>query len=135
MARELPDLSRFELQCLRLVWERGDASARDVHASLDDPPSYSTVRTILTRLEDKGAIVRTRRDGKAWVYRSLLDPEAVRRREVGRFLETLFGGRADHLVSTLTDMDALSVEDLRDLERSLEDTDRPDEAGDQGGAR
>jgi predicted transcriptional regulator len=121
MTPGIPDLSRFELQCLRLVWERGEASARDVHGALTDPPSYSTVRTILTRLEEKGAIVRQRRDGKAWVYRSRLDPAAVRRREVGRFLDTLFGGRADRLVSTLADMDALSVEDLRDLERHLAD--------------
>jgi len=123
MTAKLPDLSRFELQCLRLVWERGEASARDVHAALPDPPSYSTVRTILARLEEKGAVVRERREGKAWVYRSELDPAAVRRREVGRFLETLFGGRAGGLVATLADMDALGVEDLRALERQLE----PDE--------
>ena len=120
MARKLPDLSRFELQCLRLVWEHYEASAREIHAALADPPTYSTVRTILTRLEDKGAIVRERREGKAWVYRCLLDPAAVRQREVGRFLETLFGGRADGLVSTLADMEALSLEDLRELERHLD---------------
>jgi predicted transcriptional regulator len=126
MTPNLPDLSRFELQCLRLVWERGETSARDIHQALPDPPSYSTVRTILMRLEEKGAIERTARDGKAWLYRSLLEPAAVRRREVGRFLETLFGGHADGLVSTLADMDALSLDDLRTLERHLDDPDRKD---------
>lgn len=121
MPDRLPDLSRFELQCLRLIWEREQASARDVHQGLDDPPSYSTVRTILARLEEKGAVARMGQDGKAVVYRCLLDPAAVRRREVGRFLETVFGGRADGLMATLADMDALSVEDLRELERHLDD--------------
>ena len=119
MTAKTPDLSRFELQVLRLVWERGEASARDVHAALEEAPSYSTVRTILARLEEKGAVERIRRAGKAWIYGSRLDPSVVRRREVGRFLQTLFGGRADRLVSTLTDMDALSLEDLRELERHL----------------
>lgn len=119
MTAKIPDLSRFELQILRLIWERGEASARDVHAALEGAPSYSTVRTILARLEEKGAVERRRREGKAWIYGSLLDPAVVRRREVGRFLQTLFGGRADRLVSTLADMDALSLEDLRELERDL----------------
>jgi len=123
MAVEMPDLSRFELQCLRLIWERGEASARDVHQGLDAPPSYSTVRTILARLEDKNAVARAGQDGKAVVYRCLLDPAAVKRREVGRFLDTMFGGRADGLVATLADMDALSADDLRDLERHLAEGD------------
>ncbi len=115
----LPDLSRFELQCLRLVWEHGEASARQVRLGLADPPSYSTVRTILARLEDKGAVERSGLDGKAVTYRSLVDLAAVRRRELGRFIDTLFGGRAGGLVATLADMDALSVDDLRELERHL----------------
>ncbi len=123
MAVEMPDLSRFELQCLRLIWERGEASARDVHQGLATPPSYSTVRTILTRLEEKNAVTRAGQDGKAVVYRCLLDPAAVKRREVGRFLDTMFGGRADGLVATLADMDALSADDLRDLERHLAEGD------------
>ncbi len=121
MTRNLPDLSRFELQCLRLVWDRGEASAREVHQALADPPSYSTVRTILTRLEEKGAIERVRLDGKAWVYRSAVDASAVQRRELGRFMETLFGGRADRLVSTLADMDAINMDDLRELERHIDE--------------
>jgi len=60
----LPDLSRFELQCLRMVWDRGEASAKEIHEALEDPPSYSTVRKIFERLEDKGAIERVGKDGR-----------------------------------------------------------------------
>ena len=45
----LPDLSRFELQCLRLLWARKEGTVRDIHRELDDPPSYSTVRKIVSR--------------------------------------------------------------------------------------
>ena len=81
MAR-LPDLSRFELQCLRRLWSRGEATVRDIHEDLEDPPGYSTVRKIIERLEEKGAVVRARRDGKAWVYRSAVSPSSMIRKEM-----------------------------------------------------
>ena len=63
----LPDLSRFELQCLRSLWSLGDASIRDVHGTLERAPSYSTVKKIIERLEEKGAVERVRRDGKQYL--------------------------------------------------------------------
>ena len=58
MARSLPQLSRFELQVLRLLWTRSEASVADLHGDIEDAPSYSTVRKIVERLESKGAIER-----------------------------------------------------------------------------
>jgi len=115
----LPDLSRFELQCLRSLWARGEGSVRDLHADLPDPPSYSTVRKIFERLEEKRAIVRVRRDGKAWVYRPAISRPAMIRKEVRRFLDAVFDGSAAPLVAHLADMDALSIEDLREIEQRL----------------
>lgn len=119
MTRKLPDLSRFELQCLRLLWARGEATVRDVHGDLTDPPSYSTVRKIFERLEEKGAVKRTERVGQAWHYRSAVGKSAMVRKEIGSLLETLFDGSAGPLVSHLAEMDALSLEDLRALEARL----------------
>ena len=118
MAR-LPELSRFELECLRRLWAHGEASVRGVYASLEDPPSYSTVRKIFERLENKGAVTRVRRDGNAWVYRSAVSPVAMIRKEVGRLLDTLFDGSGEPLVSHLVDMDAVTLEDLRTVEERL----------------
>ena len=56
MKRSLPDLSRFEIECLRRLWSRGEASIRLIHNDLPDGPSYSTVRKIFERLEAKGAV-------------------------------------------------------------------------------
>ena len=117
MARILPDLSRFELECLRRLWKQGDASVREVHGALDDAPSYSTVRKIFERLEDKGAVTRVRRDGNAWVYRSTVKPAAMIRKEILRFLDSLFDGAAAPLMAHLAEMDAISLEDLREIER------------------
>jgi BlaI family penicillinase repressor len=117
---DLPDLSRFELQCLRRLWELGDASVKTLHESLTDPPTYSTVRKIVERLEEKGAVRRVGKEGKAWIYRSMVSRSAMVRKEVRRFLDVLFDGSAAPLVSQLAEMDELTLEDLQEVEQQLE---------------
>jgi len=122
---KLPDLSRFELQCLRKLWGRGQATIRDIHGDLNNPPGYSTVKKIVERLEEKGAVVRVRKEGRAWVYRSPVPASAMIRKEIHRFLDTLFDGAGSPLVAHLADMDEVSVEDLREIERQLGRKSRP----------
>lgn len=125
MPSQLPDLSRFELQCLSQLWQRGQASVRDVHGDLKNPPSYSTVRKIFERLEEKGAIERAGLEGKAVLYRSLVPASDMIHKEIKRFLDTMFGGSASPLVSHLAEMDAVSAEDLRLLEDMLDPPHEP----------
>ena len=129
MPRPLPDLSRFEIQCLRRLWDRGEGSVREIHGDLPDPPSYSTVRKIFERLEEKRAVERVRHDGQAVVYRSLVSSRAMIRKEIGRFLDTMFDGSAAPLVAHLADMEAVSMDDLRELENRLDEEDEEREGG------
>ena len=129
MARPLPDLSRFELECLRRLWKQGQATVREVHAALDNAPSYSTVRKIFERLEDKGAVTRVRRDGKAWIYRSTVTPRAMIRKEIRRFLDSVFDGSADSLVSHLAEMNELSLADIREIELQVRRDRQPRKKG------
>jgi BlaI family penicillinase repressor len=115
----LPSLSRFELQCLRKLWNRREATVREIHEDLTDPPSYSTVRKIIDRLEEKGAIERVRKDGNAWVYRSAVSSSAMLGKEIRRFLDVAFDGAAAPLVAQLARMEELSLEDLRGIEQAL----------------
>jgi BlaI family penicillinase repressor len=119
MARTLPQLSRFELQVLRLLWTRAEASVSALHGDIPDAPSYSTIRKIVERLEAKGAIERVRVDGQAVVYRAAIPRTAVIRHEIKRFLDVMFDGAAAPLVAHLADMDAVSLSDLKQLERHL----------------
>ena len=116
---KLPDLSRFELQCLRKLWDRGEATIREIHRDLLDPPTYSTVRKIVERLEEKGAVVRVRKQERAWVYRSAIKPSAMIRKEIRRFLEVAFDGAAAPLVAQLADMKEVTLEDLKALEEQI----------------
>ena len=119
MPAPLPRLSRFELQCLNVLGGLREASVRELHAGLADPPSYSTVRKIVERLEEKGAVARVRLEGTAWIYRPALGSKRMLRHEIRRFLDSFFDGSAAPLVSHLAEMDALSLEDVREIERQL----------------
>ena len=120
MGKALPELSRLELQCLRCLGARGEGLIRQILADLPHAPSYSTVRKIFERLEEKGAVMRVRREGRAWVYRSCVSSSAMIRREVRRLVDRLFDGEGAPLVAQLADMDAITLEDLREIEIRLD---------------
>ena len=124
MNDHLPELSRFELQCLSKLWERGEASVRDIHGDLQDPPSCSTVWKIVERLEEKGTVERAGQEGKAVLYRSLVPATDMIRKEIRRFLDTMFAGSATPLVSNLVEMEAVSTGDLKLLEEILRRTEQ-----------
>jgi predicted transcriptional regulator len=65
------------------------------------------------------------------VYRAAVPPAPMIRREIRRFLDSLFDGAAEPLVAHLTEMEALSLDDLRDLEASLRQGRRDDEESDR----
>ena len=121
-SRSLPELSRFELQCLRRLWSLREASVREVQAALPHAPTYSTVRKIFERLEEKGAVVRVRMDGRAWVYRSAVAPAAMIRKEVRRLIDGLFDGSGVSLVAHLAEIDAITLDDLKEIERAAGET-------------
>lgn len=121
----LPELSRFELECLRRIWARGEASAREVQSDIDDAPSYSTIRKIIERLEEKGAVERVRQDGRAWIYRSRVSAAAMIRKEIRRLVDVLFDGRSRELVSHLAEMDEITLDDLHAAESILDGESTP----------
>jgi BlaI family penicillinase repressor len=112
-------LSRFELELMDVLWAAGRASIRELQERLPEGrrPAYTTVQTIVNRLEEKGAVRRLRKIGNAHIYEAVAHKRAVRRRLVDDFLG-LFGGSAQHLLAHLLDEGRLSLEDVRELERS-----------------
>jgi predicted transcriptional regulator len=121
MKESLPELSRLEMTVLRKLWNLGEATARTLQEELEAGHGYSTVRKILERLAEKGAVEKARLEGKAWVYRSTVSAPAMIRKEIRRLLDTFFDGSAAPLVAHLADMEAVSVDDIRELERKIEE--------------
>jgi BlaI family transcriptional regulator, penicillinase repressor len=99
----LPPLSRRERQIMDILYQRGQATAAVVQADLPDAPSYSTVRTLLRVLKDKGH-VQQRVDGPRYVYSPTVPPQKAKRRALQNLIATFFEGSAEKALATLVDM-------------------------------
>ena len=112
-------LSRRETQIMDVVFELGEATAAEILEHLPDPPSYSTVRALLTILEDKGHLTH-RRNGIRYVYIPTLSNDTARQSALNHLLKTFFSGSAPQVVAALLSTNDLSPEDLEELARLIE---------------
>src|SRR5215470_5230955 len=100
----LPKLSPFELQIMEALWSRGPSSVREVLEGFpeEDRPAFTTVQTMIYRLESKKAVRRAKKIGNALIFEAVISRDAAERRLVDDLL-TLFGGRIRPLMSHLID--------------------------------
>jgi len=113
-------VTRFELQLLEKLWELGPSSVREVQEALPDDhrPAYTTVQTMIYRLEEKGAVRRVKKVGNAHIFEALLTRKAVRKRLVGDLLE-MFGDSPASVMSHLVETGKLTLADIRAIEKEL----------------
>jgi BlaI family transcriptional regulator, penicillinase repressor len=114
-------LTSLQYQLMDLFWEQGGLSVREVHTALSPPrPAYTTVQTLIGRLEAKGALKRTRKIGNAHLYEAAVSRDAVQRRVLDEFL-SMFGGRTKLLMARLAESGKLTLDDVQEAERHLRD--------------
>jgi len=115
-----PRISRFELQLLEKLWELGPCSVREIQEGLPekDRPAYTTVQTMIYRLEDKGAVRRVKKIGNAHLFQAVFTRKAVHKRLIGELL-SLFGGSAAPVMSHLVETGKLTLADVKELEKRL----------------
>lgn len=103
------------------IYHLGEASVGDVHGRLADPPSYSSVRTMIRLLETKG-LLRHRREGTKYVYRPTESHDMASRSALRHLIDTFFRGSAPDAVATILDVsaDQLTEDDLRKIEHLIE---------------
>jgi predicted transcriptional regulator len=118
MAR--PRLTKFELELMDQLWQLGSASVREIQESLPekDRPAYTTVQTMIYRLEEKGAVKRVKKIGNAHVFEPVITRKAAYRRIMDDLLE-LFGGSAAPVMAHLVESGKLTLEDVREAEQAL----------------
>jgi BlaI family transcriptional regulator, penicillinase repressor len=117
-----------ELEALKVLWERGEATVRDVGDAInqrggDGPLAYTTVLSLLQVMEQKG-LVSHRRDGKAYVYAARIEEAKTYRELAGEFLERVFDGAVgEYLVHALGSR-RLKASEIAELEGMIADAKR-----------
>ncbi len=113
-------LTPQELELMKIVWQKGQATVRDVYETLLEHRkiAYTTVMTMMRVLEKKG-YVKTHRVNRAFVYRPTRPQRQVVRSMVREFVDRVFNGSAQPLLVHLVEDRRLSPEELEELERLI----------------
>lgn len=119
-ARSDPDQEHLELgtrerQIMEAVYRLGRASVAEVREELPDPPSYSTVRTMLNKLEAKGRLGHAQ-DGPRYVYHPRVPREEAERSAVRRIVRGLFDGSVERAMTAMIETEGADLDD-EELER------------------
>jgi BlaI family transcriptional regulator, penicillinase repressor len=116
----LPKLTKLELRIMEALWTEGALSIREIQESFPakDRPAYTTIQTTVYRLEGKKALLRTRKIGNAHVFEAAVSRSAAQNRLIDELL-SLFGGKAQPVMSHLIESRKLTIDDVRRAEQEL----------------
>src|SRR6266404_4093882 len=121
MAR--PKLTKLELQILEVLWTQGKASIREIQESFPAPrPAYPTVQTTVYRLEGKKAVRRVRKISNAHIFEPTVPRDVARHQLLDEIL-SFFGGRAQPMMAQLAEAGKLTLDDVRELEKTIKKLD------------
>jgi BlaI family penicillinase repressor len=124
-----PRLSKLELQIMEAVWTRGASSVREIQEAFPEKnrPAYTTVQTMVYRLEGKKAVRRVKKIGNAHIFEAAITRASAQRRLIDEFL-SLFGGRSQPVMAHLIESGKLTLEDVKEAEELLRKLERKDRA-------
>jgi BlaI family penicillinase repressor len=125
----LPKLTKLELQIMEALWGHGAASVREIQEAFPEKgrPAYTTVQTMVYRLETKKAIRRVKKVGNAHIFEAVISRSAAQRRLIDELLSH-FGGRSQPIVAHLIEAGKLTLEDVQDAEKTLRRLARKDKS-------
>ena len=116
----LPRLSNLEMRILEALWAGGELSTREIHDTIPakNRPAYTTVQTVVQRLEAKKAVRRVKKIATALIFEAAIPRDAARRRLIDD-LVSVFGGETQPIVNHLVEAGKLTLEDVQDAEKML----------------
>ena len=113
-------LTRREREIMNAIFGLGNrASAEEIRSRMISPPSYSSVRVMLTRLEKKGH-VKHQQDGLRYIYSATTPPAVAKRNALQQYVQTFFGGSLRHMMTALLKEGTWSEDDLNELKSEIE---------------
>jgi predicted transcriptional regulator len=119
-----PRLAKLELRILEILWDMGRASMREIQEAFPEPrPAYTTITTTVYRMETKKAVRRVRKIGNAHIFEPLIAKDAARDGILDEIL-SFFGGRPQPMMAQLVESGRLTLDDIRELEKAVAETER-----------
>jgi len=115
-----PKLTKLELQILHAFWDKGACSVREVQETFPElgRPAYTTVQTVVYRLERKKALRCVKRIGNANIFEAVVTRKDAELRLVDELL-SLFGGTAKLVMAHLVESGELTLEDVKQAEKAV----------------
>ena len=126
---KLPKLTKLELQIMEALWTHGGASVREIQEAFPEKnrPAYTTVQTMVYRLEIKKALRRVKKIGNAHIFEAAISRNAAQRRLVDELL-SFFGGRTQPVMAHLIESGHLTLNDVQEAEKTLRRLAKKDES-------
>jgi predicted transcriptional regulator len=117
--------TKLELQIMQALWDHGAVSIREIQEAFPEPdrPSYTTVQTTVYRLEVKGAVRRVKKISNAHIFEAVVSRKAAQRRLIDELLG-LFGGRTQPVMAHLIESGKLTLDDVKEAEKTLRKLER-----------
>ncbi len=127
MAEEFLNITAAELRILKILWQIGSGTVRDVKDQLaaesEEAPAYTTVMTLMNQLAAKSAL-HVDRGRQPFIYSPAVQRERVLTHRLRQFVQTVFDGQAGELVLRLVEQAEISPEDLKRIEAKIDAKER-----------
>ena len=125
--RKVQMVTDRELEILKILWERGKASVREVQEDLNKsagPVAYSTVQTLLNIMEDKKGLVRHTVEGRTFIYLPKKSSDRTIKELTKRFVDRVFDGAIDRMMVALIDSKPPTPEEFDKLRSMIDEAQR-----------
>ncbi|HLX00329.1 MAG TPA: BlaI/MecI/CopY family transcriptional regulator [Candidatus Acidoferrales bacterium] len=124
-----PRLTKLELQVLEALWQKGSCSVREIQETFPGPgrPAYTTVQTVVYRLERKKVVRCVKRISNANIFEAIISRKDAQGRLINELLAML-GGRANLVMAHLVESGELTHQDIKEAEKILRKQPRKDKS-------
>ena len=115
-----PRLSKLEFQIMEALWSTGECSIREILDSFParKRPAYTTIQTTVYRMEVKGVVRRVKKVGNFHIFAATVSRDVAQRRVIDDLL-ALFGGRSKPVMAHLIESGKLTLDDVKEAEKTL----------------
>jgi BlaI family transcriptional regulator, penicillinase repressor len=126
---DLPKLTKLELRIMEVLWARGASSIREIQEAFSERgrPAYTTVQTTVYRMERKKVLHRVKKISNAHIFEAIISRHAAQGRLIDELL-SLFGGRTQPVMAHLVESGRLTLEEVKEAEKSLRKLSRKDKS-------